>query len=408
MLPNIMDMSDDEFAEALDRGELNTAADASPEPETPAGEPASEPVIENNAEAETPTPTPTVEGGTEPEGNGGEGSDAEPKPDVAASEGAAGAEAAVVEAEGDKTEAVTPVPEGEVLTAEQKAAAFDTLVGTIKANGKEVKIRNADEARNLMQLGLNYGRLTQKIAPHRKVVAMLEDADLINNLEDLSFLIDLKKGDKAAIHKLLRDHKVDTFDMDINADPNYTGGRNVVTDHEANFRAALDDVKSLEGGQELIDAIYTAWDAPSRQMVWENPEVMRSLHENKQNGVYDLIVQELNHRKTVGTIPLTMPFLQAYTQVGMEMEQRVRSQAVHPGVSQVNPQGSAAPGTPPAGQPSAAPEVVATRTVQPRPQETNGDRAKAAAPASPSVPTNAAAVINPLEMSDAEFAKRFK
>jgi len=50
----------------------------------------------------------------------------------------------------------------------------------IAANGKTIEIRDADEAVRLMQMGANYTRKMQELAPQRKMLAMLREHELLD------------------------------------------------------------------------------------------------------------------------------------------------------------------------------------------------------------------------------------
>ena len=103
----------------------------------------------------------------------------------------------------DKTTSAKPEttdkPNGESTVTEIDHKAFYEMVTKpIKANGKTVEIRTPEEAIKLMQMGANYTRKMQDIAPHRKVIMMLEDNGLLDT-DKLSFLIDLEKMNPDAI-----------------------------------------------------------------------------------------------------------------------------------------------------------------------------------------------------------------
>lgn len=55
-----------------------------------------------------------------------------------------------------------------------------------------IELRDSSEAVQLMQKGANYTRKMQDIAPHRKVLLMLENNGLLDEGK-LSYLIDLEK-----------------------------------------------------------------------------------------------------------------------------------------------------------------------------------------------------------------------
>lgn len=79
----------------------------------------------------------------------------------------------------DATESQDESPKEEVEP--DYKSFYNTVMAPFKANGKEIKLQNAQEAIQLMQQGANYTRKMQSIAPYRKLISTLEDNGLITN-----------------------------------------------------------------------------------------------------------------------------------------------------------------------------------------------------------------------------------
>lgn len=276
--------------------------------------------------------------------------------------------------------------------------AYKKIVGPLKANGKTIDIKTPEEAVRLMQLGANYGKRMQELAPARKAVAMLENSGLLGKEDDLSFLIDLHNKNPEAIKKLVKESGIDTFDLDQSQEPNYVPGSHKVSDKEMSFRAVLEDVVSRDTGQETIQIMENTWDAASKQAAWDNPQILASIQESRENGAYAKIVAEMDRRKALGLINASEPFLQSYVSVGNELEAQAKLNG--------HTQSGHEPTSVPAGKQPTEADIVTTRTAAPKTDSQNGDRARAAAPAR-STPSPAKEVPNPLSMSDEEFMKRF-
>lgn len=266
-------------------------------------------------------------------------------------------------------------------------------MGPIKANGKTLELKSPEEAIQLMQMGANYTQKMQALAPHRKLILMLGNNDLLNE-DRLSFLIDLNKGNPEAIKKLLADHKVDPLDINTDEASHYqSGNHNKVTDQEAAFRTTLEDLGSTPEGQETLREINGRWDQASKEVLWNNPEIMSLIHEQRSNGIYETISNEVNRRRVLGVLPAQVSFLQAYKAVGDEL-------AAAGAFAPAGGQSAAA-----SAAPAATPPVVVTRVAMPK---TNGNAeaaAKASAASAPrGTPSQGAGVVrNPLEMSDADI-----
>lgn len=309
----------------------------------------------------------------------------------------------VVETPTAQTEAVTPKeePKKEVIDPssigskpEEKPAASETqaavdyeafykeMMAPFKANGRTIEPKSVYELQQLKQMGANYTKKMQDIAPHRKVLMMLENNGLLDEGK-LSYLIDLEKKNPDAIKKLIKDAGIDPMDIDTTVEPTYREGNHKVTDEEASFRGTLDDLNSNPAGKETLNLIHTGWDQASKEVLWKNPEILTMIHQQREGGIYDRIATEVERQRILGTIAPNTPFLHAYKAVGDKM---VEANAFADLVQKT------------------APTPVITRAAVPKPQVANGDKANAAA-SSRSTAKKAEVFVNPLSMSDDEFLK---
>ena len=261
-------------------------------------------------------------------------------------------------------------------------AFYKQVMTPFQANGKTIELRDISEAVQLMQKGANYTRKMQDIAPHRKVLMMLENNGLLDEGK-LSYLIDLEKKNPDAIKKLIKDAGIDPMDIDTTVEPAYREGNHKVTDEEASFKEALGELNSNPAGKETLNIIHTGWDQASKEVLWKNPEILTMIHQQREGGIYDRIATEVERQRVLGTIAPNTPFLHAYKAVGDKM---VEANAFADLVQKT------------------APTPVITRAVVPKPQVVNGDKANAAA-SSRSTAKKAEAFVNPLSMSDDEFLK---
>ena len=257
-------------------------------------------------------------------------------------------------------------------------------MGPIKANGKTFQARTAEEAIRLMQMGMNYTQKMQNLAPYRKKIQMLQNANLLDDAK-LNYLIDLAQGNPEAIKKLLKDKKLDPLDMNLEDEPKYIPGNHTVTDTEVQLQAVVDDLKSTPQGLETLRLI-NGWDQASLQEVYKSPSIVTTLNEQRQNGVYDFIMKEMDHQRMLGNIPEGTPFLEAYKMVGdyclrMQQQMQAQKQAV-----QNIPQGTLHRKQTPAASTAQVKAVAPTnRSKKPAKQ-----------------------FIDPFSLSDEEFEKEFK
>lgn len=257
---------------------------------------------------------------------------------------------------------------------------YEKIMTPFKANGKLITLKTSEEAIQLMQMGANYTRKMQAIAPYKKTLMMLENNNLLDE-DKLSFLIDLDKKNPEAIKKLIKDAGIDPLEIDTSTEPQYKEGSHKVSNEEAAFMSVLDDLKQSQEGTQTIQEINSNWDDASKKILWNSPEIMRTIHQQRANGVYKIITEEMERQRVLGNIPAETPFLMAYKQIGDALAAKQKPAPMQP-------------------------VAVKAKTVKTSSLK-NNEKAKAAAPnrTTASAPKR---FINPLAMSDEEFLKQME
>lgn len=257
---------------------------------------------------------------------------------------------------------------------------YEKIMTPFKANGKLIALKTPEEAIQLMQMGANYTRKMQAIAPYKKTLMMLENNGLLDE-DKLSFLIDLDKKNPEAIKKLIKDAGIDPLEIDTSTEPQYKEGSHKVSNEEAAFMSVLDDLKQSQEGTQTIQEINSNWDDASKKILWNSPEIMRTIHQQRANGVYKIITEEMERQRVLGNIPAETPFLMAYKQIGDALAAKQKPAPMQP-------------------------VAVKAKTVKISSLK-NNEKAKAAAPnrTTASAPKK---FINPLAMSDEEFLKQME
>lgn len=402
-MPDISSMSDEDFRSVgvaalieQQRAEAEAAA---------AGGQGDQPDPTNQPDLEQPDPVTTVtdpeedpdnvnpnpESGTVPAADKTEGGNPDPaaanpevKPDPAAAQD---------NPDGGGSPTDKPVVAGQEPAEKvpDYKADLEKIMAPFTANGRQIQLQSPEEVVKLMQMGANYTRKMQELAPYRRAAAMLQNNKLLDENE-LSFLIDLRNGDKAAIQKLMKDRGIDPRDIDVDSDPTYQGGNHRVSDSQVDFQSTVDELRTLDRGQETIGEALK-WDQASIDAVGQDPAILRAIHDQRVSGVYDIISAEVERRKVLGQISAQTPFLHAYKAVGDELVAAERAKAAATT--------SVVPAKP-------APVAVAKTVVQPKAQVQNGEKAKAAS-TSRAAPAKAANTDPTaiLSMSDDDFRKEF-
>ena len=196
----------------------------------------------------------------------------------------------------DKTKQTTVKDADQLDIDETELKAIHAAIfKPFKANGKEITPKSVDDVISLMQMGANYTKKMQLMAPMKKAVESLNKAQI--NEEDLNFLIDVHNGDKEAIKKLLEKHKVDPIELDME-NTNYVPKNNIASDDDVEYSDVLEDIQpSLPKIQEILTK---QWDAKSKSELLKNPQLMRALHEEIEMGRFDNVQAQLEIEKTFG------------------------------------------------------------------------------------------------------------
>jgi hypothetical protein len=367
-------------------GAGGTGSESSPQPAaaTPAEAPVEAPVeasveaaVETPAEA-APGETPAAETPVKTPVEGGEAQAPAPGSEASKTDGEAGAPEAVKEVD--------------------YKGFYERLIGKpIRANGKDLVLNTPEEVERLVQMGAGYGRKLQDMQPHLKSLRMLEKNNLLDEAE-LSFLIDLKQGNPEAIKKLIKESGIDPLDLSSEDNVVYQPKNHSVSDAEMAFEETLSQIQAEDGGTETLQVIHQTWDPQSKALLWDQPQVLTIIQQQRRLGIYDQIATEIERRKLLGEIPHNTPFLEAYRLAGDALKSS--GAFAHLGNQTADPAAQAGQ------QPQSPPAVIATRTVPPKAPAANGDKARAASPTQ-ATPKAAAPLVNPLEMADDEFLKHF-
>lgn len=265
-------------------------------------------------------------------------------------------------------------------------AMYNQIMAPFKANGRDFKPESPEEAVKLMQLGANYTKKMHKLAPNLKLMRMLENNGLLDESK-LNYLIDLNRKDTGAVHRFLKEAKIDPLDVDPNTPVQYNPGNYQVSDNEMAFHDAIATVRETPMGKDTITHVNEAWDAKSKQMLYQDPQILEVINEQRANGVYAKISAEVDRQRTLGNLT-NVPFIQAYHQVGGHLH---KAGLLGNQSSTLDPQAPA--------------PVLETRTDPVRKQMTNGDKARAASPAPKSAQPEPKTLdpFSPFTMSDTEI-----
>lgn len=297
----------------------------------------------------------------------------------------------------DKT---TPAAAGSAevaLSPEDKLKVYDTLFSSFKANGRDMQVETPEEALRLMQMGAGHLKYQAKVRP-----ALAIEQTLKNNKIDqakLNFLIDCANGKPEAIKKLVRDAKIEPYDIDTTeesrqADADYRPTNHVVSDNDLLLSETIATVQGTAIGDAVLKTVRADWDDNSRTKLVEDPGILNVLVEQKTAGIYDRVVSEVERRRALGKLATNVSWLDAYYSVGLDME---KSGAFSSGNGSTSSPGSGTAATP------ATSKVIETATAKKKAPAGGDPSGVAPVIKTPVVPLKVDASV--MDMSDAEFEK---
>ena len=202
-----------------------------------------------------------------------------------------------------------------------KTSAFEEeILAPFKANGREMQVSSAEEARTLMMQGANYNKKMLEIKPALSIVQALEKNELLNN-DTINFMIDVQKGKPEAIAKLLKDTEFNLLKYDEEKEVDYTAEQHLTevneqTDKDA-IQNAVDQISSSKHFDEVIDVLQN-FDEDTVSEFESNPNLIVELEKNIANGEFKTIDRIINTQKALGKLK-GMSYLEAYNMYAEEV-----------------------------------------------------------------------------------------
>lgn len=192
--------------------------------------------------------------------------------------------------------------------------SYKDVFQPLKANGKTIQVESPDDARQLMQMGLNYNKKMAALKPNLKVLKMLENNNLLSE-DKINKLIDLEKKNPDAIKQLVKDSGLDPMDIDPEEETNYTPNTYNVDDQEVALSETLNEIKDTEGYSTTLDVVSNKFDDASRKILYENPDIILEINKQVENGIYAQVSEVVEKERMFGRLK-GLNDLQAYKAVG--------------------------------------------------------------------------------------------
>jgi hypothetical protein len=298
------------------------------------------------------------------------------------------------------TDAAAPGSKEKAPAAEKPAtdgvnyeAEYKRLLAPFKAAGKDMNIASVDEAIQLMQMGAGYARKMQALKPNLAKMKLLEQHGLLDETK-LGFVIDLVVNkDPSAINKLLKDNGLDPMNLDPDKAGDYKPTRQTGNEREVELNEVLDQIEHEPHFQKLITTVTKEWDQASKDLIGEQPHVLKVLNAHMKLGYFDLITKEVDRKRALGELPTSVSHLAAYKQIGDQMEKAGVFASLGKGQSQQQ-------------QTPAQKDIVTPSKSSQEAEDKRNEKRRAAGTSKPAAaPVAQKPDFNPLALSDEEFAK---
>ena len=260
---------------------------------------------------------------------------------------------------------------------------YKTLTTPFKANGRDFQVTDPQDMITLMQKGADYVKKMTEIKPLRRMGKLLEDNQISE--DDIAFLLDLKAKKPEAIAKLVKESEVDIYGLDSIQTDSYTPQPIVVNEVDSMLQNTLDDLQATSATfTQTLHVVGNQWDDSSRQVISQNPELLRILDRQVADGTFNKIDNVLQYERAMGRLT-GVSDIQAYVEI--ERRMGIGHQAMQP-------------------QPTPSPTQQAqSQAVAQQQQQQEQKRKQAAAAPRQTQTQNSQTSINVAAMSDDEFMK---
>lgn len=185
--------------------------------------------------------------------------------------------------------------EDEPESTEEKT---ETSTYKIKASDMELDL-TLEELKALASKGIDYTKKTQTLAPWRKAISAMQEQGI--GEQDVNLMIDVLKGDKDAIAEVLKRTKVDPLELDTDK-VEYTPKSYGKDETQLAIQDVVEEIsrdKEYEVTAKVVDEV---WDSASRQMMAQNPSLIRGLHEEIKMGRYEIVAPMAMKMKTMDMV----------------------------------------------------------------------------------------------------------
>jgi hypothetical protein len=191
---------------------------------------------------------------------------------------------------------------------------YEKLLAPFRANKQDMKVNSVEDARRLMSMGANYHKKMVELKPNLKILKALSSNGLLTE-DKVNFLIDLHKGKPEAIAKFLKDSEINPLDLDLDTSASYQPSYHLASDKEMELDEVLDEIRSTDSFSRTMSELTEKWDAESKRVLLDQPQIIRVINEHISLGIYDEIMNIVAQERVFGRLE-GLSDLAAYKTVG--------------------------------------------------------------------------------------------
>jgi len=159
-----------------------------------------------------------------------------------------------------------------------------------KANGKEFEFTDEEikaQFGKVFGQAMNYTQKMQAMAPFRGMIDTLKEQGV--SQEDLNLMVDVLKGDKAAAAAMLRRTGIDALELEEEAGAKYQPKNYGRNETELAIQEIVEEIGNDPEYKVTYHVVEKEWDDKSRQVFAKNPALIKELHIDVKNGVFDKV-----------------------------------------------------------------------------------------------------------------------
>ena len=159
-----------------------------------------------------------------------------------------------------------------------------------KANGKEFEFSDEeifDQFGKVFGQAMNYTQKMQAIAPYRSIIETVKEQGFTQ--EDMNLMVDVLKGDKQALAAVMKRTGIDALDVDTEASDSYKPKNYGRNDTELAIQDIVEEIGKDPEYPVTYHIVEKQWDSKSREAFVKHPDLIKELHIDVRNGVFDKV-----------------------------------------------------------------------------------------------------------------------